>query len=121
MEGPFLGFKHALETEDVYNDAKLLTTSDGAIVGWATVSRDARWKPATAVLDLFFHPNFTDDVPGLLSATAFPESKVQCYVDSGAEKKAEVLEAAGFTCEGRFKNQFAYGGQHYDVLAFARG
>ena len=121
LEGPFLGFKHALETEDVYNDAKLLTTSDNAIVGWATVSRDARWKPATAVLDLFFHPNFADDVPTLLSAVEFPQSKVQCYVDSGAEKKAEILETAGFTCEGRFKNQFAYGGQDYDVLAFARG
>ena len=121
LEGGFLGFKHALETEDVYHDAKLLIKSDGAIVGWATVSRDVRWKPATAVLDLFFHPNFADDVPALLSAMVFPESKVQCYVDSGAEKKAEVLEAAGFTCEGRFKNQFRYGGQHYDVLAFARG
>ena len=120
FEGGFLGFKHDLETEDAYNDAKLLTTSDGAIVGWATVSRDARWKPATAVLDLFFHPNFADDVPTLLSAMAFPESKVQCYVDSGAAKKAEVLEAAGFTCEGRFKNQFTHGGQYYDVLAFAR-
>lgn len=121
FEGGFLGFKHDLEIADVYNDAKLLTTLDGAIVGWATVSRDARWKPATAVLDIFFHPNFADDVPTLLSAMAFPKSKVQCYVDSGAAKKAEVLEAAGFTCEGRFKNQFMYGGQHYDVLAFARG
>lgn len=121
FEGSFLGFKHDLETEDVYNDAKLLTTPDSAIVGWVTVSRDARWKPATAVLDIFFHPNFADDVPTLLSSMAFPESKVQCYVDSGAAKKAEVLEAAGFTCEGRFKNQFTYGGQYYDVLAFARG
>ena len=121
LEGPFLGFKHALETEDVYNDAKLLITSNGAIVGWATVIRDSRWKPPTSVLDLFFHPNFTDDVPALLSAMAFPESKVQCYVDSGAEKKVEILETAEFTCEGRFKNQFRYGGQDYDVLVFARG
>ena len=120
FEGGFLGFKHDLETEDAYNDAKLLTTPDGAIVGWATASRDTRWKPATAVLDLFFHPNFADDVPTLLSAMALPESKVQCYVDSGAAKKAEVLEAAGFTCEGRFKNQFTYGGQYYDVLVFGR-
>ena len=121
MEGGFLGFKHTLETEDAYDDAKLLATSEGAIVGWATVSRDGRWKPATAVLDLFFHPNFADAVPALLSAVAFPESKVQCYVDSGAEQKAEVLEAAGFTREGRFKNQFAYQGQDYDVLVFGRG
>ena len=121
LEGGFLDFKHALETEDVYDDAQLLTSSGGAIVGWATVSRDARWRPATAVLDLFFHPNFADAIPDLLSAVKFPDVKVQCYVDSGAEKKAAVLEAAGFTCEGRLKNQFAYSGQHYDVLVFARG
>ncbi len=121
MEGGFLSFKHDLETENVYEDAKLLITSDGAIVGWATVSRDTRWRPATAVLDLFFHPNFVDEVPALLSSVAFPEVKVQCYVDSGAEKKAKVLETAGFTCEGQLKNQFAYSGQDYDVLLFARG
>lgn len=119
LEGGFLNFKHALETEDTYDDAKLLITSEGAIVGWATVSRDARWQPATAVLDLFFHPNFADAVPALLSAVAFPASKVQCYVDSGAEKKAAVLETAGFIYEGLFKNQFTYEGQYYDVLVFA--
>ena len=120
MEGGFLNFKHDLETENVYEDEKLLMTSDGAIVGWATVSRDTRWRPATAVLDLFFHPNFADAVPTLLSSVVFPDAKVQCYVDSSAEQKAAILETAGFTCEGRLKNQFAYGGQNYDVLVFAR-
>ena len=121
LEGGFLGFKHDLETEDTYADAKLLISSGGAIVGWATVGRDSRWRPSTAVLDLFFHPNFADAVPALLSAVMFPDVKVQCYVDSGAERKAEILEAAGFTCEGRFKDQFTYSGQDYDVLVFGRG
>ena len=121
MEGGFLSFKHDLETENVYEDAKLLITSDGAIVGWATVSRDTRWRPATAVLDLFFHPNFVDEVPTLLSSVAFPDVKVQCYVDSRAKKKAVILEDAGFTCEGQLKNQFTYSGQDYDVLLLARG
>ena len=121
MEGGFLSFKHALETEDAYDDAKLLISSSGAIVGWATVIRDGRWHPATAVLDVFFHPNFTDAVPTLLSAVKFRDVKVQCYVDSGAKKKAEVLETAGFTCEGRFKDQFTYGGRYCDVVVFARG
>ena len=90
-------------------------------MGWATVGRDARWQPATAVLDLFFHPNFFGCCSCVAFCGAFPDVKVQCYVDSGAEKKAEVLEIAGFTCEGRFIDQFTYGGQSYDVLVFARG
>ena len=121
MEGGFLSFKHALETEDSYDDAKFLISSGGAIVGWATVSRDARWQPVTAVLDLFFHPNFADAVPVLLSAVRFRDVKVQCYVDKGAKQKAAVLETAGFACEGQLKNQFAYSGQDYDVLVFGRG
>ena len=120
LEGGFLNYKRAPETDDIYHDAKLLVASSNAIVGWATISRDERWRPSTAVLDIFLHPNFVDDIPALLSAVVFPESKVQCYVDSGAEKKTAILETAGFTCEGRFKNQFAYNEQHYDVLVFAR-
>ena len=95
LEGGFLGFKHALETEDAYEDAKLLITSEGAIVGWATVNRDRRWQPATAVLDLFFHPNFTDAVPVLLSAVTFPDVKVQCYVDSGAREEGISFRGCG--------------------------
>ena len=121
LEGGFLSYKRSLETDDLYDDAKVLVASSGTIVGWATVTRDERWRPATAVLDLFFHPNFVDNIPLLLSVMVFPESKVQCYVDSSAEKKAAILETTGFTCEGRFKNQFAYGGQHYDVLVYTRG
>ncbi len=120
MEGGFLNFKHDLETENLYEDAKLLITSDGAIVSWATVSRDTRWRPATAVLDLFFHPNFADEVTTLLTSVTSPDAKVQCYVDSSAEQKAAILETAGFTCEGQLKNQFTYSGQAYDVLVFAR-
>ncbi|MDE0086064.1 MAG: GNAT family N-acetyltransferase [Candidatus Poribacteria bacterium] len=120
FEGGFLSFKHTLETNDAYDDAKLLVTESGAIVGWATVNRDVRWRPAIAVLDLFFHPNFAESVPVLISALQFPELKVQCYVDDTAKKKAEVLEAVGFACEGRFKNQFTYNGEHHDVLVFGR-
>ena len=120
LEGGFLNYKRALETDNIYDDAKLLMASSNAIVGWATISRDERWRPATGILDLFLHPNFVDDIPTLLSAIVFPELKVQCYVDSGAEKKAAILKTMGFTCEGRFKNQFAYDGRQYDVLVFAR-
>ncbi len=121
LEGGFLSFKHDLEVEGIYTDAKCIVTWDGAIVGWATISWDERWKPSSAVLDLFFHPNFADYVPDLLSALKFPQAKVQCYVDSNSDQKASILETARFNCEGRFRNQFAYNGQDYDVLVFARG
>ena len=120
LESGFLNFKSDLETDDTYDDAKLLVSQNGTIVGWATVCRDNRWRDTIALLDLFFHPNFIDAVPALLSALAFPELKVQCYVDSEASEKAAVLEAAGFACEGRFKNQFSYRGKGYDVLVFGR-
>ncbi len=120
LEGGFLTFKHALETDNIYDDAKLLVTPDGAIVGWATVSREPHWRNTTALLDLFFHPNFTESVPSLLAALTFPELKVQCYVDAGAEQKAELLAAAGFYCEARLKSQFEYGSLRYDVLVFSR-
>lgn len=120
FEGGFLTFKHSLETDNVFDDAKLLVTENGAIVGWTTVCRDSRWRDNIAILDLFFHPNFIDSVPELLESLKFPELKVQCYVDSSAEQKGQVLETAGFACEGRFKNHFSHLGQHYDVLVFGR-
>lgn len=120
LESGFLILKRTLEVSDVLDDAKLLTTQDGAIVGWATVNRDSKWRHNIALLDLFFHPNFVDSVPALLSSLKFPELKVQCYIDSDAVKKAEVLENAGFSCEGRFKNHIEYIGKKYDVLVFGR-
>lgn len=120
LEGPFLTFKNVLETDEIYDDAKLLVSKNGTIVGWATVHRDNRWRQSIALLDLFFHPNFVESVPNLLSAVNFPELKVQCYIDSTAKKKAEILEAAGFVCEGRFKNHFSYRDKKYDILVYNR-
>ena len=120
LESGFLTFKHTLETSDVLDDAKFLATQEGTIVGWATLNRDSKWRHNIAMLDLFFHPNFTDSVPTLLSSLKFPELKVQCYIDSTSVKKASVLEAAGFECEGRFKNHIEYQGKKYDVLVFGR-
>ncbi len=120
LESGFLTFKHTLEVSDVLDDAKFLATQDGVIVGWAAVNRDSKWRHNIALLDIFFHPNFVDSVPLLLSSLKFPELKVQCYIDSTAEKKAEVLENAGFSCEGRFKNHIEFRGEKYDVLVFGR-
>ncbi len=121
FEGGFLAFKHDLETTDTYIDAKLLRAASGAIVGWATLSRDTRWHPETVLLDLFFHPNFTDAVPDLLAALDLPDTKCQCYVDSGAAEKASVLESFGFIREARLTDQITYRDQKHDIHIFARG
>ena len=119
LEGGFLAFKHDLETADTYADAKLLVAQNGAIVGWATVIWDARWRGTSAVLDIFFHPHFADAASTLLSALTFPDAKVQCYIDENATVKADILTSAGFECEARLKKQFAYNARRYDVLVFS--
>ena len=58
LEGGFLSFKHDLEAEDTYADAKLLISSGGAIVGWATVGRDTRWRPGDCGVGSLLSPEF---------------------------------------------------------------
>jgi hypothetical protein len=120
FEGSFLGVKHDLEDGETYHDAKLLETDSGGIVGLATVTWDRRWRPHTAVLDLFAHPNFWESASLLLSAIDLPDAKIQCYVEAGSAEKAEVLESAGFYHEATLKDQIQHDGEGVDVLVFAR-
>jgi hypothetical protein len=120
FEGGFPGFKHELENGDSYHDAKLLESDAHAIVGVATVSWDLRWQPHTAVLDLFVHPDFWEASSVLLEAINLPDAKVQCYVESTAKGKADVLENAGFHHEATLKNQIQHQDKGVDVLVFAR-
>jgi len=120
FEGGFLGFKRDLEDRKTYHDAKLLESDSGAIVGVATVSWDGRWRPNTAVLDVFTHPNFWESASILLRAIRLPDAKVQCYVESTATAKAGALESAGFQCEATLKNQIKRNDQGVDILVFTR-
>ena len=120
FEGGFLRFKHELEKGKTYHDAKLLESDTGAIVGMATVARDERWQPHTAVLDLFIHPNLWESSSVLLDAIHLPDAKVQCYLDAKSAGKAETLENLGFHHEATLKNQIQRDGQGTDVLIFAR-
>ena len=119
FEGGFLGFKQALENEDTYHDAKLLESDSGAIVGMATASRDTRWQPDTAVLDLFVHPNFYGSASNLLEAINFPDTKIQCYIESTSASKVETVQNAGFRHEATLKNQIQHQDTGIDVLVFA--
>ena len=120
FESGFLQFKHDLETGETYYDAKLLASSSGAIVGMGVITWDRRWRPHTAVLDFFVHPNFWESSTVLLSAINLPDAKIQCYVEGASEGKANALEEAGFHCEATLKNQIQGDGQGMDVLIFAR-
>jgi hypothetical protein len=120
FEGGFLGFKRELESGESYHDAKLLETDSGAIVAIATVTWDNRWRPRTAVLDVFAHPNFWKAASALLNAIKPPDAKIQCYVESGASGKTALLENAGFHCEATLKGQILRRGESTDVLIFSR-
>ena len=120
FEGGFLGFKHELENGERYHDAKLLESDSGAIVGVATITWDRRWRPHTAVLDLFVHPNFWEASSILMEAINLPEAKVQSYVESTATGKAQTLENAEFHHEATLKNQIQRQETGMDVLVFAR-
>ena len=121
FEGGFLSFKHALENEKTYHDAKLLETTSGGVVGFATVTWDTRWRPATAVLDVFAHPNFWRAASNLLDEVRFPNAKVQCYAEVDANEKIALLQHAGFQHEATLKGQISRNGTLTDVRVFSRG
>ena len=118
----FLGFKHDLETEDVYEDTKLLTSSDGAIVGWATVSRDERWRPATAVLGPLLPSQFRGRCAYSAFGSQIPLSRrFSVMLIAVLKRRHPFWRHQGSLAKDTLKNQFAYSGQDYDVLVFGRG
>ena len=131
FEGTFLSFKKELEEKQRYHDTKLLETEDRAIVAFATLTSDSRFRGSVYLLDVFAHPNFWDDVPGLISSMNLknrfasplrsePKAKIQCYVDSTLTGKAKCLEVAGFKLEAELKNQMRSGEDLLHVLIYAK-
>jgi len=110
FEGTFISFKKDLEEKQRYHDAKLLETEDRAIVAFATLISDSRFRGGVHILDVFAHPNFWDDVPSLISGMNLKSQvKIQCYVDATPTGKAKSLEVAGFQQEAELKNQIRRG------------
>jgi len=104
FEGGFLKLKKELEERDS-SSCNVLTTSNGAVVGMATVRPDARWKGQVFLLDIYVHPNFSDHTTELIDSLQLPSAKVQCYADSQSSAKIEALEECGFKREGVLEEQ----------------
>lgn len=120
FEGGFLNFIKGLE-EDRQREAKLLESASGAVVGCVTLDRDRRWTNKTYLLDIFLHPNFISHYEVLLNALELPAGKIQCYVDAKSPgEKIAALQQAGFKREALLKNQFAWGGEWFDVFIYSR-
>ncbi|MFQ6043060.1 MAG: GNAT family N-acetyltransferase [Candidatus Poribacteria bacterium] len=120
FEGGFLDFKRELEDGERYRDAKLLESENGAIVAFATIIPDFRWRGDVYILDVFAHPNFWDDADKLLKALKSPQDKIQCYSDSTPTGKAECLQKVGFQQEAVMKKQIRRDEDTLDVLVFAK-
>ena len=120
FEGGFLGFKREVEEGEHFHDAKLLEAENGAIVAFATIVADSRWRGDVYILDVFAHPNFWDDAAKLLNALKLDQGKIQCYSDSTPTGKAECLEKVGFHQEALMKKQIRYDKNTLDVSVFAK-
>lgn len=120
FEGGFLGFKHDLEADERYYDAKLLEAQNGAIVGLATIVEDNRWSPSTYIFDFFVHPYFGDKSAKLLKAMDMPNGKIQCYVDTKSIGKIQCLVNSDFKPEAVLKDQLKHGDKSLNVLIFSR-
>jgi len=95
-------------------------TSQGALVGLALLTPDARFLGGAYLLDLILQANFWGRAGRLLAAVEWPQVKVQCYTDLGCEAKLKALRQAGFKREALLKGQLAWKGEHRDVAIFAR-
>jgi hypothetical protein len=120
FEGGFLWFKRELEEGDHFREAKLLEAESGAIVAFATVIADERWRGDVYILDVFAHPNFWDDAAKLLNALELPQGKVQCYSDSILTGKDECLQKVGFQQEAVMQKQIRRDEDMLDVSVFAK-
>ena len=118
FEGGFLNFKRALEAGGG-TQARLLVSERGAVVGFASVAPDGRWR-GTHALDCFAHANHSADLGKLIAALPLPKGKVQAHADAGSTAKIAALREAGFEEEARLARQVTWRDQTLDVLVMSR-
>ena len=120
FEGAYLGLmKLTREDDDV--QVRLVVTERGAVVGYATLVPDTRWRGETFLFDLTAHSAFTAYLKSLLDSFDLPaERKVLCHVEPGDALKTAALKDAGFLREATLRKQFKAAGQAMDVEVYAR-
>ncbi|MXX02819.1 MAG: GNAT family N-acetyltransferase [Gemmatimonadetes bacterium] len=120
FEGAYLELmKQTRDDEDV--QVRLVVTERGAVVGYATLVPDARWRGETLLLDLTIHAAFRAQLKALLESFALPFGrKVLCHVEPGDGPKTTALEGAGFIHEATLRQQFKAAGNVLDVEVYAR-
>ena len=100
--------------------APCLEAQSGAVVGFATLTRQPQWNFNTLLLDFFVHDSFSDRATALLAALPDCDEKLQCFVDEEATAKAEALRTAGFRKEATLTRQILWDGRELDVEVYAR-
>jgi hypothetical protein len=120
FEGGFLNFLRALESEDGRTRARLLESERGAVVGFASVAPDGRWRGEVCLLDCFAHASYSSELGRLLSALPLPSGKIQAYADERSTAKLAALREAGFEQEARLEKQVSWQGQKMDVIVMRK-
>ncbi len=119
FEGGFLNFMRAIESDD-RSQARLLESERGAVVGFASVAPDGRWRGEVCILDCFAHAGYSSEMGRLLSALPLPSGKIQAYADENSTAKIAALRAAGFEQEARLEKQIAWQGPKMDVIVMRK-
>lgn len=121
MEGSYLGLRLQQLERNEPVQAKALVSEHDSVVGFATLTSDARWRSGVGLLDIFVHPDFADSTDLLASSLDYTWRKTQCHVEADAEDTVSALEAAGFQVEATLKDQLDVEGETKDVLVLSRG
>jgi GNAT superfamily N-acetyltransferase len=99
---------------------KVIEADNGAVVGYAHLSKDLRFRGDVWLLDVFVHPNYYAAGAGLLAAMDCSlDGKVQAYCDSQQPDKARMLESAGFSLEATLPSQVSKGEEWLDVMVYS--
>lgn len=123
QEGTYAGFMADHQRSDD-SSALVLEASTGAVMAFASLIPDARWRRQVLLLDLFAHPNLSGpDLNQLVQAmlpTATDDRRIQCYADPDDAAKIAAITQTGFRREAVLSKQFKVNSEWRDVLLFGR-
>jgi GNAT superfamily N-acetyltransferase len=121
FEGAYITVRRDLH-EGRLQDFKVLSTDDGAVVGYALLGRYRRFPGEPPTLDIFVHPNFVEHADILAQAIVEPCcDKILAFGDSASVGKPEALGRADFGLEATVTGLMRDGhGNLLDLTIFSR-